>query len=61
MKIVLFGVIFWLIETAGFGWNAMPCCWQERVCDYVALLIIEAGAFLYFYKRGYKRGILDKT
>ena len=37
MKWLIFGYVFWLIETAWFGFNWQPCCGAEQICNYVAI------------------------
>ena len=30
----------WLLETWHFGWNPVPCCWQEAACDGLCYLLL---------------------
>jgi hypothetical protein len=37
------GQLFWLAETAYFGWNFAPKSDAEIVCDGLAILILALG------------------
>lgn len=43
--IFVLGQLFWLLETAHFGWDAFPVSDAELICDGIAVLI-TAMAFL---------------
>ncbi len=43
MKWIVFGLIFWFAETAGFGFNWEPSCRAERICDGVAIGLVWYG------------------
>ncbi len=43
MKWIIFGSLFWLIETAWFGWNDLPSCRAERWCDGIASAMVWFG------------------
>ena len=47
-NMIIFGVMFWLIETAIFGFNMKPCCFAEEVCDKIAACIILFGIIRIF-------------
>lgn len=38
--VFIIGILFWICETWYFGWNKTPSCWAEKVCDFLALVII---------------------
>lgn len=42
-RLVIIAFLFWLAETAFFGWNKTPQSSAERVCDYLALIILVIG------------------
>jgi hypothetical protein len=37
------GQLWWLIETAHFGWNLAPQSDAELICDGIVLLITSLG------------------
>jgi hypothetical protein len=41
--VILMGQLFWLAETAYFGWNFAPKSDAEIVCDGLAILILALG------------------
>ena len=51
-KIFLFAVLFWLLETAYFGYNFQPCCNTEEWCDSIVKVLVFAGAFRTGYLNG---------
>jgi len=39
------GIIFWILETAYFGWNWRPQSQTETICDYIAFGVFLIGYF----------------
>ncbi len=44
MRILIIGLVFWLCETAYYGFNARPCCDAEKNCDVIAIMLVFYGA-----------------
>lgn len=59
MKLILFGVLFALIETIYFGCNFYPQSKAEFICDKIALFIVALGCCHLIYKHGFRKGYLQ--
>lgn len=42
-SLVLVGLIFWIAETAYFGWNKTPQSPQEQIADYISIIMVFWG------------------
>lgn len=50
--IFVVGFLFWLIETACFGWNNYPVTNAEKMCDQIVVWLV----FLGIWRSGYLTG-----
>jgi hypothetical protein len=63
--VILFiiGVLFWLGETWYFDWNTTPSCQAEKICDFIAWVIVFTSMIRMFINEIAKEVIksLDKS
>jgi len=43
MRLMQIGLVFWFVETAFFGFNRHPSCYNEQICDAMASTMIIVG------------------
>ena len=51
MRFMLIALLFWLAETAYFGFNAHPSCPAEVSCDKVVVMVWCFGMGMEYQKR----------
>lgn len=51
MKLIWVAIIFWLAETAYFGFNTHPSCPAEARCDDISRIVFAFGCGMAYQQR----------